>query len=89
MGQESTDFYRGAGCNFCGGTGYLTRSGVFEVLPLSEEIRRLLLKGGGVDDIRAQALAEGMVSLRHAGMMKVKEEVTTLQETLRSFSTIG
>jgi len=89
MGQERADFYRGAGCNFCAGTGYLTRSGVFEVLPLSEEIRRLLLKGGGVDDIRTQALTEGMVSLRRAGMMKVKEGATTLQEALRTFSTIG
>jgi general secretion pathway protein E len=89
MGQEQTKFYHGAGCNFCNGTGYLMRTGVFEVLPLSEEIRRLLLKGTGAGDIKAQAISEGMVSLRHAGMMKVKEEVTTLQEAQRNFFSIG
>lgn len=89
MGQEQTKFYRGAGCNFCNGTGYLMRTGVFEVLPLREEIRRLLLKGAGAGDIKAQAISEGMVSLRHAGMMKVKEEVTTLQEAQRNFFSIG
>ncbi len=89
MGQEQTNFYHGAGCNFCAGTGYLMRTGVFEVLPLSEEIRRLLLKGASVCDIKAQALTEGMASLRHAGMLKVKEEVTDIQEVQRNFSSIG
>jgi general secretion pathway protein E len=89
MGQEQAKFYRGAGCNFCGGTGYLMRTGVFEVLPLREEIRRLLLKGASAGDIKAQAQAEGMVSLRRAGMMKVKEEVTTLGEAQRNFFSIG
>jgi type II secretory ATPase GspE/PulE/Tfp pilus assembly ATPase PilB-like protein len=65
------------------------RTGVFEVLPLSEEIRRLLIKGASTDDIKAQALAEGMVDLKRAGMLKVKEEVTTLQEAMRNFFTIG
>ncbi len=89
MGQEKVRFYRGAGCNFCGGTGYLMRTGVFEVLPLSEEIRRLLLKGASAGDIMVQALSEGMVNLKRAGMMKVKEEVTTLQEARRNFFSIG
>lgn len=89
MGQEQTNFYHGAGCNFCAGTGYLMRTGVFEVLPLSEDIRRLLLKGASAGDIKAQALTEGMVSLRRAGILKVKEEVTTLQEALRNFFSIG
>jgi len=89
IGQEQTQFYHGTGCNFCAGTGYLTRTGVFEVLPLSEEIRRLLLKGASAGDIKAQALKEGMVSLRHTAMLRVREEVTTVQEVQRNFSSIG
>jgi len=89
MGQEQTPFYHGTGCNFCASTGYLMRTGVFEVLPMSEGIRRLLLKGASTGDIKAQALTEGMVSLRHAGMLKVKEKVTAIQEVQRNFSPIG
>ena len=87
--EEGMKFYHGAGCNFCAGTGYLQRTGVYEVLPLSRETRNLLLKGASADDIKAQALSEGMESLKHAGMMKVKEEITTLQEALRNFFSIS
>ena len=90
LGQEPpARFYHGIGCNLCGDTGYLGRTGIFEVLPLSEEIRRLLLKGAGAGEIRAQALEQGMVSLRKAGMLRVKEEVTTPREVLRNSFSIG
>jgi general secretion pathway protein E len=89
LGPAPAKFYHGAGCNLCGDTGYLGRTGIFEVLPLSEEIRRLLLKGAGAGEIKAQAEEEGMVSLRKAGMIKVREEVTTLREVLRNSFSIG
>lgn len=89
LGHESTIFYQGVGCNLCGDTGYLGRTGIFEVLPLSEDVRRLLLKGAGAGEIKEQALNEGLVSLRKAGMLKVKEEATTLREVLRNSFSIG
>ena len=89
MGQEQANFCHGAGCNLCANTGYLGRTGVFEVLVLSEESRRLLLRGAGAGDIKAQALREGMVALRRDGMLKVKEGITTPHEVLRNVFSIG
>jgi len=84
IGEARTQFYYGAGCNFCADTGYLGRSGVFEVLVVSDEIKRLLIKGASAEEVKAQAVKEGMVPLRRAGMMKVKEGLTTPQEVLRN-----
>ncbi|MBM3156625.1 MAG: pilus assembly protein PilB [Chloroflexi bacterium] len=87
MGEKKADFYHGAGCNLCAGTGYLMRTAIFEVLTMSDGVRRLLLHNASVDDLKAQAIKEGMISLRQAGIMKVREDVTTIQEILRnSFS---
>jgi general secretion pathway protein E len=83
MGEARTQFYHGAGCNFCADTGYLGRTGVFEVLVMSDEIKRLLIKGASAEEIKAQAVEEGMVPLRHAGMLRVKEGLTTPHEVLR------
>ena len=89
IGEGKIDFYHGAGCNLCAGTGYLMRTAIFEVLPMSDGIRRLLLQNASVDDIKAQAVKEGMISLRRAGMLKVKEEATTIQEIMRSSFSIS
>lgn len=89
LGQEPARFYHGIGCNLCGDTGYLGRTGILEVLPLSEEIRRLLLRGAGAGEIREEALEQGMVSLRKVGMLKVREGVTTPYEVLRNSFSIG
>ena len=89
MGQEQLNFSHGAGCNFCSDMGYLGRSGVFELLPFSEEIRRMLLTRASVGDIKAQAIREGMVTLRRDGMLKVKEGTTTPSEVLRHVFSIG
>jgi type II secretory ATPase GspE/PulE/Tfp pilus assembly ATPase PilB-like protein len=84
IGEARTQFYYGAGCNFCANTGYLARTGVFEVLVMSDEIKRLVLRGANAEEIKAQAIKEGMVPLRHAGMLKVKENLTTPGEVLRT-----
>ncbi len=89
LGEKRSEFLTGAGCNFCANTGYLGRTGIFEVMVMSESIRRMILSGAGSDGIRAQASKEGMASLWHDGMLKVKEGVTTPYEVLRNVFSIG
>jgi general secretion pathway protein E len=84
MGEARTQFHYGAGCDLCADTGYLGQSGVFEVLVVSDEIKRLLIRGASAEEIKAQAVEEGMVPLRHAGMQKVKGGLTTPHEVLRN-----
>ena len=84
MGEARTQFYYGAGCKFCAHTGYLGRSGVFEVLVVSDEIKRMLIGGASGKEIKDQAVKGGMATLQHAGMQKVKEGLTTLHEVLRN-----
>jgi general secretion pathway protein E len=88
MGSSPARFYRGQGCNFCAETGYRGRTGVFEVLTMSESIRRLLVKGGSADEIKTQAVAEGMVTMWRDGMLKVRDGVTTVREVMRNVYTI-
>jgi general secretion pathway protein E len=89
MEEKRTEFMVGAGCNFCANTGYMGRTGIFEVLVMSEALRRLILGSGSSDDIRAQAVSEGMILLWHDGMMKVKEGITTPYEVIRNVFSIG
>jgi len=89
MDEKRSEFLTGAGCNFCANTGYLGRTGIYEVMIMSEEIRRMLLSGAGTDEIRAQAQKEGTVSLWHDGMLKVKEGITTPYEVIRNVFSIG
>ncbi len=79
----------GVGCNICSGTGYSGRTGIYEVMVISEEVRRLILAGAGVDDLRAKALEEGMVNLWHDGMTKVKMGITTPHEVIRNVFTLA
>ncbi|MEE9398806.1 MAG: ATPase, T2SS/T4P/T4SS family [Dehalococcoidales bacterium] len=89
MNEKQSEFIVGDGCNFCAGTGYLGRTGIFEVLLVTENIRRLIVRGASSDEIRAQALSEGTVSLWHDGMLKVKAGVTTPFEVLRNVFSIS
>ena len=88
MDEERAEFLYGSGCNSCANTGYLGRTAVFEVLVVSEEIRRILLTGASAAEIRAQAKKEGMASMWHDGMFKVKEGTTTPDEVLRNVFSI-
>jgi type IV pilus assembly protein PilB len=76
-------FYRGDGCDSCGGSGYAGRQGLYEVLPMTLPLRRMVLKGASSDDLKAQAIEEGMITLRQDGMLKVKRGITTLDEVLK------
>ena len=89
MGEARTHFYYGAGCNRCSGTGYLGRTGVFEVLLITEEFRKLILSGASTDELRAQAVKDGMITMRRDGMIKVKRGITTPREVLRNVFSIS
>jgi type II secretion system protein E len=78
-----TTFYHGAGCDRCKRRGYLGRAAILEVLPVSESIRRLIIKRASAAVIKSQAISEGMKSLRAVGIDKAREGVTTLEEVCR------
>ncbi|MGH7964938.1 MAG: type II secretion system ATPase GspE, partial [Candidatus Binatia bacterium] len=84
-GQEIVPMavYEPQGCEECAMTGYHGRSGIFELLPLSEGVRQLILKRASADIIKNCAVSEGMRTLREDGWRKVSEGTTTVAEVLR------
>jgi len=84
MGEKRAEFLCGKGCKSCSNTGYHGRSGLFEILQVSDEIRMMLLKDAAATELRNQAVKEGMVPLAKDGMLKVKENFTTPAEVLRN-----
>ena len=76
-------FMKGTGCETCSGTGYKGRAGLYEVMALSPELRRMILRGASVSDIREQAVSDGMLTLRMDGMKKIERGVTTLEEVVK------
>jgi general secretion pathway protein E len=84
MGEEQTEFFYGTGCKSCAYTGYLGRTGIFEILRVSDAIGMMVVNRASSGEIRAQALKEGMTSMGRDGMRKVKEGITTPAEVLRS-----
>ena len=73
----------GRGCEACGGSGYRGRTGIFELLPITEGIKDLILFRADSGAIRAKAIAEGMRLLREDGWEKVRRGITTIEEVLR------
>jgi type IV pilus assembly protein PilB len=88
MQEAAPEFMVGQGCNFCTGSGYSGRTGVYEVIPVDESIRKLIASGASGPEIRAQALLNGMIPMRRAGMLKAKEGSTTLSEVFRGVFSI-
>jgi type IV pilus assembly protein PilB len=84
--QRSLAFHKGEGCDDCGGTGYRGRQGLYEVMAGTAGLRKLIMLGAGVDEIRAQALEDGMLTLRMDGMKKVEKGITTLEEVIKETS---
>jgi type IV pilus assembly protein PilB len=74
---------RGKGCERCNNTGYKGRVGLYEVMEVTDELRELILVGASSLELRRKAVDEGMISLRHSGLRKVKEGVTTIEEIVR------
>jgi type II secretory ATPase GspE/PulE/Tfp pilus assembly ATPase PilB-like protein len=75
-------FKKGAGCEVCGNSGYKGRIGIFEVLPMSDAVQELLLKNSSGEQIKAQAIKEGMVTMQQDGVLKVLEGITTFSEII-------
>jgi type IV pilus assembly protein PilB len=74
---------RGKGCDECNTTGFRGRVALYEAMPVREEIKDLVLRGGSALDIKREAIRLGMKTLRQSGLTKVEEGVTTLEEILR------
>jgi type II secretory ATPase GspE/PulE/Tfp pilus assembly ATPase PilB-like protein len=75
-------FVRGRGCDKCAKTGYRGRTAIVEVLPLTAGVRDLIARNADPEDIRGAAIAAGMVTMRHDGLRKAAQGVTTLEEVL-------
>ena len=80
---EGSVFYQGSGCDRCKGRGYLGRLALIEALPVSETIRRLIIKRASAAVLKNQAVSEGMKTLRMVGIEKALEGLTTLEEVWR------
>ena len=80
---QSLPFFRGKGCDTCGGGGMKGRQGVYEVMPMSPNLRKLILQNVGAAEIRDAAVDEGMLTLRMDGWMKVMKGITTLEQVVR------
>ena len=84
MGEKQTKFLYGTGCKSCTYTGYLGRTGIFEILNMNDAIGAMICNRASSNAIRAQALQDGMVTMINDGMRKVKEGITTPFEVLRN-----
>ena len=84
MGEKQTEFLYGTGCKSCVYTGYLGRTGIFEILPVNDTIGAMVCERASSAAIREQALKDGMISMMNDGMRKVKEGITTPAEVLRN-----
>jgi len=73
----------GSGCVHCDNTGYLNRTGIFEILQVTPKVRKLIFEGANQDLIREQALADGMKTLHDAAVDKMKQGVTTIKEVIK------
>jgi type IV pilus assembly protein PilB len=82
-GQKSPKLRRPVGCSSCAGTGYHGRVAIVEVMRVSDEIRRLTAEHSTAEDIKKQAIAEGMRTLREDGLRKALAGITSVEEVLR------
>ena len=79
-------YFKGRGCDVCAGTGMKGRQGVYEVMPMTPSLRKLVLQNVGAAEIRDAAVDEGMLTLRMDGWMKVMKGITTLEQVVRETS---
>ena len=83
QGLGPVSFYRGKGCPTCNFTGMKGRVAIYEVMPITEALRDMILKSASTAELREEAQRGGMKTLRQAGLMKVLEGTTTVEEILR------
>lgn len=87
-GHTLTHYQEGQGCTYCGGSGYLGRTGVFELMIISNKIRQMFSEGASAGEIKAEAVEKGMQTMLQDGMIKVKQGKTTPAEVLRKVYTV-
>ena len=80
---EITQIYKAQGCAACANTGFRGRLGLYEVMPMTEEIERMTVERASSDAIKAIAMQQGMISLRDDGLEKVRMGVTSIEEVAR------
>jgi type IV pilus assembly protein PilB len=74
---------KGEGCPHCNNTGYSGRRGLFEVMPIGRRLRRMILDRASTEEMKRQAISEGMLTLRQDALMKLRAGITTVEEVLR------
>jgi type IV pilus assembly protein PilB len=79
--------YHPVGCERCNGTGYKGRCGIYQVMPITEAMQQIILTHGTALQIAEQARKDGVLSLREAGLLKVRQGVTSLEEVLATTNT--
>ena len=87
-GPPKPTFFQGAGCNFCANTGYKDRIGVYELLVMTPELRRLIVGWATQEELRNMAVKQGMSTLRQEAINLVAQDVTSIAEVIRSMYTL-
>jgi type IV pilus assembly protein PilB len=86
--QRAKTYYKGKGCDACNGTGYKGRCGLYEVMGMTTELRRCIMRGASSDELRDQALIDGMLTLRMDGLLKAQRGDTTLEEVIKETAAV-
>ena len=73
----------GTGCELCQGTGYKGRIGLYEVMEITDDVRESIIQGGSAIDLKRLAIENGMITLRRSGLIKVRDQRTTIEEVVR------
>ena len=84
LAKDDWQLYRQVGCDRCKGKGFKGRAGVYEIMPVTDAIQKIIINNGTEVDIAEQAYADGLVDLRRAGILKAMQGITTLEEILAS-----
>ncbi len=75
--------FKGRGCDRCNGTGYKGRTGLYEVMEISDDMRELILVGASALELKKKAIEQGMITLRRSGLIKISQGMTTIEEVIR------
>ena len=86
--DRTKTYFKGKGCDTCNGLGYKGRAGLYEVMAMSTELRRCIMRGASSDELRDQGLKEGMLTLRMDGLIKAQRGDTTLEEVIKETAAI-
>ena len=83
-GPPKSEWWQGEGCNFCAGTGYRERIGVFELMRITPELKRLIVGWATQEELQRMAVSQGMRTLRDEGIRLISDDVTTIAEVVRT-----